>query len=102
MRAAVMRGGELVVDDVPEPRPGPGQLLVRTLACGICGSDLHPPPHGALMVEMWTEASRAAGPDGPAMNIMDLGRDVVMGHEFSAEVLELGENVGNSAVGDIV
>ena len=36
MRAAVMRGaGNLVVDDVPDPVPGPGQLLVRTIACGI-------------------------------------------------------------------
>jgi threonine dehydrogenase-like Zn-dependent dehydrogenase len=33
---------------------------------------------------------------------MDLSRDVVMGHEFSAEVLELGENTGNCSVGDIV
>ena len=34
--------------------------------------------------------------------IMDLGHDVVMGHEFSAEVVEVGENVGNCAEGDIV
>src|SRR4051794_14048276 len=102
MRAAVMRGGALVVDEVPEPRPGAGQLLVRTLACGICGSDLHTLSHGDLMVEMSTEASRDAGPDRPAMEIMDLAHDVVMGHEFAAEVVELGENVGNSAVGDIV
>src|SRR5947208_9959501 len=33
---------------------------------------------------------------------MDLARDVVMGHEFVAEVVELGENVGNSKVGDLV
>ena len=33
---------------------------------------------------------------------MDLSRDVVMGHEFVAEVVEVGENVGNSSVGDIV
>jgi threonine dehydrogenase-like Zn-dependent dehydrogenase len=41
MRAAVTRIGGLDVVDVEEPAPGPGQVLVRTLACGICGSDLH-------------------------------------------------------------
>ena len=41
MRATVMRGGNLVVDTVDEPVPGPGEVLVKTLACGICGSDLH-------------------------------------------------------------
>jgi threonine dehydrogenase-like Zn-dependent dehydrogenase len=38
----------------------------------------------------------------PSPEIMDLSRDVVMGHEFAAEVVELGENAGNCAVGDIV
>ncbi len=41
MRAAVMRDRALVVADVPVPEPGPGEVLVRTLACGICRSDLH-------------------------------------------------------------
>jgi threonine dehydrogenase-like Zn-dependent dehydrogenase len=39
---------------------------------------------------------------GMPMHLMDLSRDVVMGHEFVAEVVELGENVGNSKVGDLV
>ncbi len=97
-----MRGGALVVDDVPEPQPGPGQVLVRTLACGICGSDLHTLTHGEQMVAMSAEATDAA-PDGmPAPKVMDLGHDVVMGHEFCGEVVELGDNVGNCAVGDLV
>jgi threonine dehydrogenase-like Zn-dependent dehydrogenase len=83
MRAAVMRGQRLVVDEVPDPTPGPGQVLVKTLACGICGSDLHALKHAEQMVE----ASRAAG--GGAF-VMDLARDVVMGHEFCAEVLDYG------------
>ena len=101
MQAAVMRGGALVVDDVPEPTAGPGQLLVRTLACGICGSDLHALQHGDLMVEMAQEGGEIM-PGIPAPKIMDLDRDVVMGHEFCAEVLEVGENAGNSKPGDLV
>ena len=41
MRAAIFRNGEIVTDTLPEPVPGAGQVLVKTLACGICGSDLH-------------------------------------------------------------
>lgn len=41
MRATVMRNRRLVVDNIPVPDPGPGEVLVKTLACGICGSDLH-------------------------------------------------------------
>ena len=59
MRAAVMRNQRLVVADVPRPEPGPGEVLVRTLACGICGSDLHalrhasPERHAKILVEPW-------------------------------------------------
>lgn len=82
MRAAVMRDSKIVVDTVPDPEPQSGETLVRTLACGICGSDLHALEHGDLMVE----ASREAG----APSVMDLGRDVIMGHEFCAEILDYG------------
>jgi threonine dehydrogenase-like Zn-dependent dehydrogenase len=102
MQAAVMRNGALVIDEVPDPAPGAGQLLVRTLACGICGSDLHTLQHPDTWVEMAAEAGEGA-PDGmPTPKMMDIHRDVVMGHEFSAEVIDVGSNVGNAAVGDIV
>jgi threonine dehydrogenase-like Zn-dependent dehydrogenase len=82
MKAAVLRGGEIVVDEVPDPVPGPGQVLVKTLVCGICGSDLHFRTHGARMIE----SSSSGG-----MPIRsDLSRDIVMGHEFCAEVVEVG------------
>lgn len=45
MRAAIFRNGEIVVDQMPEPKPGAGQVLVKSLACGICGSDLHARKH---------------------------------------------------------
>lgn len=100
MRAAVMRGGGLVVDEVPDLAPGPGQLLAEVLACGICGSDLHALHHAAELVEMSTISGAEAGPFAP--KVMDPDRDVVMGHEFSARVLEVGENVGNARPGDVV
>lgn len=102
MRAAVMRGAQLVVDDVDDPTPGAGQVLVQTLACGICGSDLHTLQHGDQMVEMSSEGTDAGAEGMPAMEIMDLSRDVVMGHEFCAEVVEVGENTANCKVGDVV
>ncbi len=82
MRATVMRGGKLVVDTVDEPEPGPGEVLVKTLACGICGSDLHALRHADELV--------AAARDSGAPFSMDPGRDVVMGHEFCAEVIDFG------------
>jgi 2-desacetyl-2-hydroxyethyl bacteriochlorophyllide A dehydrogenase len=97
-----MRQGTLVVDDVPDPRPGAGQVLVRTLACGICGSDLHTLQHGDQMVEMSTEGSDFAPEGLPSLELMDLDRDVVMGHEFCGEVVELGENTANCQEGDVV
>jgi threonine dehydrogenase-like Zn-dependent dehydrogenase len=83
MRAAVMRDRKLVVDTVPDPEPGPGEVLVKTLACGICGSDLHALKHADKMMEM-------AGDSGGVGGGMDLSRDVVMGHEFCVEVVDHG------------
>ena len=82
MRAAVMRNKRLVVADLPRPEPGPGEVMVKTLACGICGSDLHALRHA----EQFVEAQRRAG----SVFGMDLARDVVMGHEFCAEIVEYG------------
>jgi len=84
MRAAIMRNKKLVVDDLPTPEPGPGEVLVKTLACGICGSDLHTLKHAEKLVEV----SRRSG----GVFDMDLGRDIVMGHEFCAEIVDHGPN----------
>ena len=64
MRAAIMRGGAIVVDDYPDPKPEAGEVLVKTLACGICGSDLHALTHAEQMNEM-----------APPSLQMDLSRD---------------------------
>jgi len=43
MRAMVLRrpGERLVMEERPDPRPGPGQLRIRIEACGVCRTDLH-------------------------------------------------------------
>ncbi len=82
MKAVVMRNQRLVLDTIPDPVPQTGEVLVRTLACGICGSDLHALKHADQMVANSIEAG--------APFVMDLGRDIVMGHEFCAEVLDYG------------
>jgi threonine dehydrogenase-like Zn-dependent dehydrogenase len=81
LRAAIFRKGEIVADTLPEPTPAGGQVLVKTLACGICGSDLHARKHAHRMVEI----SRRLG-----HKPMDLNRDVVFGHEFCCEILDYG------------
>ncbi|MBN8892923.1 MAG: alcohol dehydrogenase [Acetobacteraceae bacterium SCN 69-10] len=82
MRAAIFRQGSLVVDDIAEPAPLAGQVLVRTLCCGICGSDLHAAKHSRQFAEL----SRRTG----GRFSMDTTRDIVFGHEFCCEVVEHG------------
>lgn len=89
----------MVVDEVAEPHPGFGQVLVEVKACGICGSDLHFVRHGKEMLRLAGEMSGL--PEfGDART--DLGRDVFMGHEFCAEVLEAGPDTEAPAPGTIV
>ncbi|OBF06123.1 alcohol dehydrogenase [Mycobacterium sp. ACS4054] len=98
MRAAVLRDGRMVYrDDVPDPVPEAGQVLVGVRACGICGSDLHFAAHGAQVLEMtdWV----AGGKGG--MHV-DMSHDIFMGHEFSAEVLEAGPDTETHPPGTLV
>ncbi|RJL35514.1 zinc-binding dehydrogenase [Bailinhaonella thermotolerans] len=80
MRAAVTTSSGVEVREIPDPVPGPGQVLARPLAAGVCGSDLH-----------LADAMAAEGPSA---------RPYVMGHEFCAEVVALGpETSGRVPVG---
>ena len=94
MRAAVLREGRIAVEERARPMPGPGQVLLKTRLCGICGSDLHLAKHGAEIAALGAEMGAPAE---------DLSNGLVLGHEFVGEVAELGpETVGTHAVGSRV
>lgn len=79
MRAAVLRGGQVEVREIDDPVPGPGQVLVRSLACGICASDLH-----------FMDHPESDADDDSGLSNHDPGADIVMGHEYCAEVVDYG------------
>jgi threonine dehydrogenase-like Zn-dependent dehydrogenase len=87
MLAAVTRGGRLIVDQVDDPEPGAGQVLVRSLAAGICGSDLHVLDD----VDRFTRLCRRVG-----VPALDPGADTVFGHEFCAEVVDHGPDTSRT------
>lgn len=93
MLAAVAHSGGIVVKDIEDPRPPPGSALLRVLACGICGSDIHFLAHGA-------DWARYGGIG--TLGQVDVTRDVVMGHEFCGEVVALGAETRGPPPGTIV
>ena len=100
MRAAVLREGCVVYrDDAPDPVPGPGEVLVGVRSCGICGSDLHFAAHTPEMVSLSAQLAASLGVGDMSV---DLNRDIIMGHEFSAEVLEAGPDADTHAPGTLV
>jgi threonine dehydrogenase-like Zn-dependent dehydrogenase len=82
MRAVIRRDGALMVDEMATPVPESGQVLCKTLVCGICGSDLHALDHYDHMIDLTT---RIGG-----ISHMRKGADTVFGHEFCCEVMESG------------
>mgnify|MGYP001626231977 CR=1 FL=1 len=84
MRAAVLYGpGELRLEERPKPSPGPGEALVRVEVCGICRSDYHYWRHGRIG-EFVVRAP------------------LILGHEASGVVEEVGEGVDWLRPGDRV
>jgi len=102
MRAAVMKNWSLRVDDIPEPVPGNGQVLTKVLACGICGSDLHLLVHGEESRRLNEELGVGSEPDPSRPVMFEPNLDTVMGHEYCLEVLDIGPNVSNLAIGDTI
>lgn len=83
MKASRFLGNKtFAVTDLPTPYAGPGELVLRNQVCGVCGTDVH----------------IYHGEPGSA----DVNPPVVLGHEYSGEVVEVGEGVTGFAVGDHV
>jgi threonine dehydrogenase-like Zn-dependent dehydrogenase len=82
MRAAVLRDKAIVFEHVPDPEPEAGEVLIRTLACGICGSDLHVRTHAEQLADALKRS------DAPFS--LNPSRDIVMGHEFCGEIVDYG------------
>ncbi|MGY0023119.1 zinc-dependent alcohol dehydrogenase family protein [Streptomyces sp. cg35] len=80
MKAAIVESvGKVVVGEVPDPTPGPRDVVVEVAACGLCGTDLH----------------ILQGEFAPTL-------PVVPGHEFAGTVAEIGRDVTEVRVGDRV
>ena len=92
MKAAVWHEKkDIRIEDIPDPRPGADQVKVRIKVCGICGSDLHEYKDGPFII-----------PSRPHPLTNRQGGPVILGHEFTAEVTELGEGVSRFKPGDRV
>ena len=79
-RVVIKSPGEVLLEEVPEPSPGPGELSIEVAYCGICGSDLH--------------AYQGKHPFVPL--------PATPGHEFSGRVAKLGHGVKGFTVGQRV
>lgn len=79
----VERRPGLVLDEVPVPRPGDDEVLIRVEAASVCGTDLH--------IHQWDDWSRQR-----------VRPPLTLGHEFAGTVEEIGKNVRHAAPGDYV
>ncbi|QLL07706.1 zinc-binding dehydrogenase [Mycobacterium vicinigordonae] len=88
----VLRNGRLQVRETPDPVPGRGELLLKTLSTAICASDVHFMDHPELAVD-----------DPTGRSLYDDDRDIVLGHEFVGEVVGFGPGCTDQfAVGERV
>ncbi len=85
MKALVKKNAApgLWVEEVPEPKPGINDVLIRVHKTGICGTDLH--------IYEWDEWARSA-----------IKPPLIIGHEFVGEIVAVGANVTDFHAGDIV
>ncbi|WP_026534872.1 L-threonine 3-dehydrogenase [Arthrobacter sp. H14] len=80
-KSGAQPGFELV--DRPEPEPGPGEVKIKVMTTGICGTDLH--------IQSWDSWAQST-----------INAPLIPGHEFYGEVVETGDGVHNTKVGDRV
>jgi threonine dehydrogenase-like Zn-dependent dehydrogenase len=84
---AVWRHPQLEVKEAPDPEIGPDQVLIRVKACGVCGSDMH-----------FYETDEQGYVLYPGLTKFP----AILGHEFSGQVVEVGAQVEDVRVGDMV
>lgn len=82
--------GDVRYEDVPEPTPGPGQVKAKIHYTGICGSDLHEYEAGPIFIPLKPHPLTGAMPP------------IILGHEFTGRVVELGAGVMDLKIGDRV
>ncbi len=80
MKAAIYpgQGKPITIETLPDPQPGPDDVVIKVSRCGICGTDLSMTEGG-----MW-----------------DFGQQVQFGHEYAGEIIEIGKNVSGFKLGD--
>jgi threonine dehydrogenase-like Zn-dependent dehydrogenase len=80
MKAAIYpgHGQPIVIEELPDPRPGPDDVIIKVDRCGICGTDLSFTRGGTF----------------------DFGAGVQFGHEYAGEIIETGRNVAGFRVGE--
>jgi threonine dehydrogenase-like Zn-dependent dehydrogenase len=83
VKAAYIENGKVLVGEMPEPTPGPGQALVRTHSCGMCASEQHFLHAGQNVIDL----SRKYG--GPYA-ALDFAKPFIPGHEYVGEVIDYG------------
>ncbi len=87
MKAAVFYGTrDIRVEEVDKPKLESGEILIKVRACGICGSDVHAYKHGVFSVIGVTVGDNR----------------MILGHEYSGDVVEVSEDVKRAKVGDRV
>lgn len=80
MKAAIYpgQGKRIFIADMPDPEPGPSDVLIKVARCGVCGTDLSMTKGG----------------------VWDYGPNCQIGHEYAGEIVALGKDVENFAIGD--
>jgi L-iditol 2-dehydrogenase len=80
MKAALYpgQGKAIVIEELPDPRPGPDDVIIKVHRCGICGTDL-----SMTQGKLW-----------------DYGAGNQFGHEYAGEIIEVGKRVSDFSVGE--
>lgn len=81
LRAAVFggSGAGLVIEEVPDPTPGPREVIIKVERCGVCGTDLH-----------FTDGK----------GFVQAPAGTVLGHEYAGEIVAVGRDVTKLVIGD--